>query len=82
VRRLDAGLYYYAFHKPHHGLDGATPAELYFGLTPAHTNAKRPLREFEIENAKSKESDKCLFEIAYLDPEQLLPVLVSMKKAA
>jgi transposase InsO family protein len=81
IRRLDDGLYYYAFHKPHQGLNGATPAELYFGVAPAHTSAKRPLRQFELKKAKSKESDTRLFEIAYLDPEQCLAVLASNKAA-
>jgi hypothetical protein len=82
VRRLDTGFYYYAFHKPHQGLNGATPAELYFGPTPAHTKAKRPLGEFELKKAEKPESDKPLFEVAYLDSEHLLPVLVPLKKTA
>jgi len=81
VRRLDAGLYYYAFHKPHQGLNGATPAELYSSVAPAHISAKRPLREYEIEKKRETASDSDLFEIAYLDPEQRLPVLVPKKAA-
>jgi transposase InsO family protein len=42
MRRLDDGVYYYAFHKPHQGLAGATPSEVYFGLPPLHLEARRP----------------------------------------
>jgi transposase InsO family protein len=80
VHRLNAGLYYYAFHKPHQGLNGATPAEIFFGLRPANSLARRPLREFEL--ARKKKLDQKTFEIRYLDQERLLPVLVPTKKAA
>jgi hypothetical protein len=68
--RLRAGLYYYAHHKPHQGIKGAAPAEMYFGKPPARLDAVRPHRAYE------KKSDDKLFEIAYLDPERLLPVLI------
>jgi transposase InsO family protein len=68
--RLRAGLYYYAHHKPHQGIKGATPAEIFFGKNPACINAVRPHRAYE------NKSDGMLFEIAYLDPERLLPVLI------
>ncbi|HEY6332340.1 MAG TPA: DDE-type integrase/transposase/recombinase [Blastocatellia bacterium] len=68
--RLLAGLYYYAHHKPHQGINGATPAELYYGKTPACLNAARPHRAYE------DKSDDKLFEISCLDPERLLPVLI------
>jgi transposase InsO family protein len=45
--RLHAGLYYNAYHKPHQGIKGATPAELYYGRGPACTNAARPSRAYE-----------------------------------
>ncbi|HYL99490.1 MAG TPA: hypothetical protein VEZ90_11085 [Blastocatellia bacterium] len=64
------GLYYYAYHRPHQGLGGATPAEIYYGQSPAHLNAARPRRAYE------KMSDHKLFGIAYLDPERFLPVLI------
>ena len=41
VRRA---IHYYAFHRPHQGLGGATPAEVYFGLPPAHLSAVLPPR--------------------------------------
>lgn len=37
-------LTYYAYHRPHQGLGGATPAEVYFGLRPAHLGAAQPPR--------------------------------------
>ena len=73
-RRLEVGLVYYALWKPHQGLSGATPGEMYYGRSPAHIEAKRPRRAYELKD----ESDQQLFEI-YLDPDCLLPVL---KKAA
>jgi hypothetical protein len=74
--RLDAGLLYYGYHKPHQGIKGATPAELHYGKTPACANATRPSHAYE------KKSDDKLFEIAYLDPERLLPVLIPISLAA
>jgi hypothetical protein len=68
--RLHAGLYYYGYHKPHQGIKGATPAELYYGKTPACANAVRPSRAYE------NKSDDKMFQIAYLDPDHLLPVLM------
>ncbi len=38
-RRLELSLHYYAFLRPHQGLGGATPAELYYGQKPAHLSA-------------------------------------------
>jgi len=52
------------------GIKGATPAEMYCGKSPARLNAVRPAR------ACQKKGDDRLFEIAYLDPERLLPVLI------
>ena len=68
--RLHTGLHYYTHHKPHQGIKGATPAEMYYGKQPARFDAVRPHRAYE------KKSDDRLFEIAYLDPERLLPVLI------
>ena len=49
---------------------GATPAEVYYGITPACGSATRPTRAYE------DKSDDKLFELAYLDPDELLPVLI------
>jgi hypothetical protein len=40
------------------------------------------LHEFELTEPNVHQSDQALFEFAYLDPEDLLPVLVPKKKAA
>ncbi|HKV40095.1 MAG TPA: integrase core domain-containing protein, partial [Blastocatellia bacterium] len=68
--RLMIGLYHYAHHRPHQGLGGATPAEIYYGKTPAHLDAVRPARAYE------KRPDDKLFEIAYLDPDRRFGILI------
>ena len=50
--------------------------QLYYGKTPACTAAVRPSRAYE------KKSDDKMFEIAYLDPDRLLPVLMQNSVAA
>ena len=74
-RRLELGLYYYTYLRPHQGLGGATPAEIHFGRQPAHLAAVPPPR------ARPREGPvHSPFEIAFLDPDRLLPVLI--RKAA
>ncbi|MGH9821763.1 MAG: transposase [Blastocatellia bacterium] len=68
--RLLTGLFHFAYHRPHQGIGGATPAEMYYCLTQSCQAAIRPARAYE-----SKTDDR-LFEIAYLDPERFLPVLI------
>ena len=64
------GLVHYARFRPHQGLGGATPAEIYFGQTPAHLSAIPPPR------GRPGEVPMVLpFRIEYLDAERLLPVL-------
>jgi putative transposase len=75
-QRLQAGLQYYAYMKPHQGLRGATPAEIFYGLAPERENAKRPARAYE------NKQDDTLFEIAYLDPDCCLPILIPRTQAA
>lgn len=43
-RDVYRALVYYAYCRPHQGLGGATPAEVYHNLTPAHCHAVRPPR--------------------------------------
>ena len=77
--RTELALTYYSALRPHQGLGGATPAEVYLDKTPAAENAVRPPRKA----ARSTAGDEPLpFEIVYLDPERLLPVLVPTSKAA
>jgi transposase InsO family protein len=72
---VELGLLHYAHFRPHQGLAGATPAEVYFGRTPAHLAAIPPPR------GRPGEGPKDLpFRVEYLDVERLLPILV--RKAA
>jgi transposase InsO family protein len=72
---VELGLLHYAYVRPHQGLGGATPAEIYFGRTPAHRFAIPPPRGRPGEGPVDSP-----FLIDYLDTERLLPVLV--RKAA
>jgi len=74
-RRLELGLYHCTYLRPHQGLAGATPAEIYFGRQPAHLAAVHPPRARPREGPADSP-----FEIVYLDPDQMLPVL--FRKAA
>jgi len=74
-RRLELGFYYYTYLRPHQGLGGATPAEIHFGRERAHLAAVHPPRARPREGPADSP-----FEIAFLDPDQLLPVLI--RKAA
>jgi hypothetical protein len=75
LRPYKMGLLHYAQFRPHQGLGGATPAEMYFGRTPSHLSAIPPPR------GRPGEGPTDLpFRIEYLDAERLLPVLV--RKAA
>jgi hypothetical protein len=69
------GLLHYALFRPYQGIGGATPAEAYFGRTPAHLAAIPPPRGRPGEGPMDPP-----FLIDYLDAERLLPVLV--QKAA
>ena len=77
MERLNAGLLYYAALRPHQGLHGATPAEVYFGLTPACTAAVPPPRAADSQTASETRPD---FDIAFVDADGRLPVL--LRKAA
>ena len=74
-RRVHVGLVYYAHFRPHQGLGGATPAEVYLGLTPLHRSAVDPLRA-----RPGDAAPETPFEIVYLDHERRLPLL--RRKAA
>lgn len=69
-RRVEYALLHYAFHRPHQGLSGATPAEVYFGVKPAHLSAVRPPR-----GRRGESFAEPPFIIEYLDPEQRFPIL-------
>ena len=75
MEKIELGLVHYAHFRPHQALAGATPAEIYFGRTPAHLSAIPPPR------GRPGEGPMDLpFRVEYFDAERLLPVLV--RKAA
>ena len=75
MAKIEIGLLHYAHFRPHQGLGGATPAEVYFGRTSAHLSAIPPPRGRPGEGPI--DSPFC---VEYLDVERLLPLLV--RKAA
>jgi transposase InsO family protein len=74
-RRLDLTLLYYVNFRPHEGIRGATPAEAFLGMTPAHQSAVEPPR-----GRPGEGPAQTPFEIDYLDPaNRRFPIL---KRAA
>lgn len=71
--RIGLGLFYYSVLKPHQGLAGATPAEVYFQKEPARLSAVPPPREIDPMPPPA-------FVIRHLDAARRLPVL--FRKAA
>ena len=69
--KIEPGLVHYAHFRPHQSLGGSTPAEIYFGRTPAHLSAIPPPRGRPVEGPIDSP-----FRVEYLDAERLLPVLV------
>jgi transposase InsO family protein len=69
--KVEIGLLHYAHFRPHQALGGATPAEVYFGRSPAYLTAIPPPRGRPGEGTMDSR-----FRVEYLDAEQLLPVLV------
>lgn len=77
--RTELVFMYYSSLRPHQGLGGATPAEVYLDETPAVQNAIPPPRK----TARLTTGDEPLpFEVVFLDPERRMPVLVPIRKAA
>jgi transposase InsO family protein len=75
METIALGLVHYAHFRPHQGLGGATPAEIYFGRTPSHVSAIPPPRGRPAEGPIDSP-----FLVDCLDAERMLPVLV--RKAA
>lgn len=71
--RIGLGLFYCSVLKPHQGLGGATPAEIYFRKAPARLSAVPPPREIDPIPPPT-------FVIRHLDAARRLPVL--FRKAA
>ena len=67
---VQRALVYYAFHRPHQGLGGATPAEVYFGLPPAHLRAVQPPR-----GKRGDPPVRSPAAIDFLDGDERFPIL-------
>ena len=79
VARTELALAYYSHYRPHQGLRGATPAEVYNDVEPATASAIPPPRK----NLRAPVWEQPLpFEVIYLDRERRLPVLVPVSNAA
>ena len=76
--RTELALAYYSSLRPHQGLGGATPAEVYFGETPAAHSALPPPRKTK--GSITGEAPLPL-EVVFLDPERRMPVLIPNRKA-
>jgi transposase InsO family protein len=70
-RRLKIGLLHYAYLRPHQALQGATPAEVYFGIRPAHLSAVSPPR-----GRPGQRSTGLGLVAVHVDPERRLPILL------
>ncbi len=80
-QQLDPALFWYAALRPHQGLDGATPSEVYFRLErPAANNDISPSPTAAARGPD--EAPQLPFEVAYLDDRRRLPFLVPTKRAA
>jgi len=77
--RLELTLAYYAALRPHQGLGGATPAEVYLDEQPAAARAVPPPR---IGERDPTAADWLPLEVVFLDPARRLPVLVPTRRAA
>jgi putative transposase len=77
--KVDLGLFYYATLRPHQGLGGATPAEIYFGLAPAHLNAVSPPRASSRDPARRMDLP---LDLVHAHRERRLPFLIPRKRAA
>jgi transposase InsO family protein len=74
-QRLQAALVFYLCFRPHEGLGGATPAEAFLGLEPAHKSAVKPPR-----GLPGQAPTEHPFAIDHLDPaSRSFPIL---KRAA
>ena len=70
-RRVHLTLVHYAHCRPHRALGGATPAEVFFGVRPAHESAVHPPR-----GRRGEAAGVVPFEVVYLDGDRRLPFLL------
>jgi hypothetical protein len=61
-RRLEVALVHYVGFRPHEGLRGATPLEVFLGRQPAHLNAIEPPR-----GGPGEDKGEAPFRVAFLD---------------
>jgi transposase InsO family protein len=76
---VELALAYYSVLRPHQGLGGATPAEVYLDLEPAVDRAMPPPR---IHERASPGDEPLPLAFAFLDPERRMPVLLPVRQAA
>ncbi len=77
--KIDLGLFYYATLRPHQGLGGATPAEVYWRIAPPTSHAVAPPRAVSRDPARPLELP---FRVAHLDRQRRLPILIPTTLAA
>lgn len=70
-RRLETALLHYVCFRPHEGLGGATPLEVFLDCEPAHLRAVEPPR-----GGPGDPAIDVPFRFGFLDREERLPVLV------
>jgi len=70
-RRIEIALLHYLCFRPHEGLGGATPVEVFLGLEPAHLSAVEPPR-----GMPSEDRGDAPFRLVFLDESsRRFPVL-------
>jgi transposase InsO family protein len=75
-QRLATVLAFYVCFRPHEGLGGSTPAEVFLDLVPAHDLARHPPR------GRAGQGPVTLpVQITYLGPDETLPVLTGTSAA-
>jgi transposase InsO family protein len=72
-RRLAFALAHYTYFRPHRGLGGATPAEVFFAEHPAHLDAVQPPRA-----RRGQRSPPLPVRISSLDREGRYPILLKV----
>ena len=77
--RVELALAYYSHLRPHQGLGGATPAEVYRGAIPAAQLAVPPPRKTK---GSSTGETPLPLEAVFLDHERRMPVLIPTREAA
>lgn len=69
-QRVFYALAFYGHHRPHQGLGGATPAEAFLGLEPAHLKAVHPPR-----GRPGESVGVAPFRVEFLDADERFPII-------